>query len=451
MIHAHNPIALLISQIQQKWMAEVSPFPHLNLVRWLIKPEQAKLFEGFLKLESSAHGSVSEMFVVFLTPFQNKQNHSKRIIEQWIQSFRQEKEVMDQYQKTNPSFKWDVDQFESKISLNPKDNDLLLIEMMKAFQIELENSPFVLALLPYTIEDNKAYVQWLDTIVGLGLSTSLRLLIFDHENERYFDQLFVAHEDTSKSLFIDLDLSGAINKIASGGDPNDPEVQFRQCLLKMSKGVQNKDLTQIHKWGERGLQISQKTGQKRMLSTAHVVYASMLFQFKVFDKIDQLLTNGLTIAKQGLELNDQNCISLVLQCYGFLGSSKQLQKRQIEACDYYCKQAENARIYNFPQQALNAWWMAYNAIKKKDFDKYLNLMQTAYEYGSNFEVEVVKSSAITFIADDYDDHLQKINNSEEAQHVNAFMTQVLGKNWKSTIKDERKALEKKRFSLTNWF
>lgn len=67
----HNPIAALISQIQQKWNDEASPLTDdIKLFRWLIKPDEMRLFEGFLKLESSEHGSIPEVLVAMLTPFQ---------------------------------------------------------------------------------------------------------------------------------------------------------------------------------------------------------------------------------------------------------------------------------------------------------------------------------------------------------------------------------------------
>ena len=65
----HNPIAVLVSKVQRKWNEEVHPSNDYKLVRWIIRSEQARLYEGFLKLESSSHGSIPEVFVVLLTPF----------------------------------------------------------------------------------------------------------------------------------------------------------------------------------------------------------------------------------------------------------------------------------------------------------------------------------------------------------------------------------------------
>ena len=63
MTYEHNPVIELLRQIQRKWTDDVSLFPKLKLVRWLIKPEEARLYEDFLKIESTEHGAIPEILV----------------------------------------------------------------------------------------------------------------------------------------------------------------------------------------------------------------------------------------------------------------------------------------------------------------------------------------------------------------------------------------------------
>ena len=72
----HNPIARLISQIQQKWINEIGTNEEIQLVRWLIKPDQKRLYRGFLKLESTPYGSLPCVSVALLTPFEDE--HCKK-------------------------------------------------------------------------------------------------------------------------------------------------------------------------------------------------------------------------------------------------------------------------------------------------------------------------------------------------------------------------------------
>ena len=118
MNNEHNPIAQLVSKIQNKWNSDVTPHGHLRLVRWLIIPSQARLYEGFLRLESTAHGSIPDMVIALLTPFKSTERHSSTIIKDWIESYRKDSENIESYAKNNPDFVWDPGNFEKKISKN---------------------------------------------------------------------------------------------------------------------------------------------------------------------------------------------------------------------------------------------------------------------------------------------------------------------------------------------
>ncbi|WP_149274986.1 hypothetical protein [Pareuzebyella sediminis] len=449
----HNPIAQLIAQLQQKWIKEVSPHDHINLVRWLVRPEHAKLYTGFLQVESSNTGRLPEMVLVLLTIFKDAKEHSKNLILEWINSYRGNAELIEKYKKNNKDFHWDADYFEKRVSDDHQANNLLLIELLSSFQGAHSRGeiPLVLCLYPYGTEDMKAYNKWLDTILKLGLPPKIRLMIFDNADDRYFDKLCDAHAGISKTLAVPFDLSEAISKLAKAGDPNDPVVQFRECMLKMGKAVRNQNLLELNKWGEKGIEIMQKTGDVGMFSNSHIVYAGMLFNFKEYDAIDELLSKGLLLAKKGLKAKNVICKTLIIQYYAFQASSKQLQKKFEEATDLFCMQADTAIEIGFPQQSLNAWWMAYNAIKKLDRDRYSKIVRKAYEKGVEQDKETLKSTTMSFIAADYYNILDKRRRREDCQEVDAFMVEVEGEKWREDVESRRKAMEKRKYTISNWF
>lgn len=453
MSQEHNPIAQLISQLQQQWIKEVSPFDHINLVRWLVRPEHAKLYTGFLQMESSTIGRLPEMVLVLLTPFKDLQTHSKDLITEWINTYHGNADLISEYKKKNKDFDWDVGHFEKRISDDFKTNNELLIELLTSFQKAHSNgiTPLVLSLYPYGVEDMNAYAKWAHTILKIGLPRKVRLMIFDHADERHFDRLCNAHADITKTLSVPLDLDGAISKLASTGNPNDPAVQFRKCMIEMGKAVQNKNLLELKRWGEKGLVVMQRTGDIGMFSNAHIIYAGMLFNFSEFENIDDLLSKGMTLAKQGSKMENVICKTLLIQYYGFQASSKQLQKKNEEATNLFCKQAETAIESGFPEQSLNAWWMAYNAIKKTDRDRYNKIVKKAYDKGVEQEKETLKATTMSFIAADYYTILDKQNKQNDCKKVDAFMVELEDEHWRDNIESQRKALEKRKYSLSNWF
>lgn len=222
-------------------------------------------------------------------------------------------------------------------------------------------------------------------------------------------------------------------------------------MLEMSKSTQKKDVNRLKTWGEKGLEATQRSGLKSMFASAHIVYAGMLFNFKEFDLIDELLQKGTTLAKQGLEAGDELCKPILIQSYGFQASSKQLQKKKEDAANLFCQQADTALEHGFPQQPLMAWWMAYNAIKKKDKDQYKEIVTKAYGFGSEQEKELLKSSCMPFIAADFYNINEDNREQEKCREIDEFMIELEGKNWREDLELRRKEMEKKRLSLKHLF
>ncbi len=444
MTNEHNPIAQLVNKIQQKWIEEISPHPHIKLVRWLIKPDQAELYEGFLKLESSIHGSINEVPIVLLSHFEDAARHSKKLAQDWINAFEKDEEFQKSLKKNNLKFDWNYKAYQKELTSSDTDANILLMEMLATFQKNLPNPelPLVLTLFPYSISDTEGYELWIKAIMEIKLPDKVRLMVFDYAEERHFENTMKKYPKTSKSLAVSLDLEGAIAQLASAGNQNDPIVQFRRCMAEMSKCTVSKDIEGLHKWGGRGVDIMRKTRQKSNYSTAHIIYASMLLNFKKHEKIEQLSRKALNIAKNGHQLGDDNCKALIVQSYGLLASNKQLEKKQTEASKLFCLQAEQSIKLGFEDQALTAWWLAYSAIRKKDKSAYNDIVQKAYKHGLTLDEEVLKASCMRYIAADY--HRLSEQNGEEnkCKSIDDFMIGLIGEGWKVEVEQNQKQMKK---------
>lgn len=451
MSNEHNPIAQLITQIQASWQENISNTPHINLVQWLIKPEESRLYNGFLKLESSPHGSLDELFLVMLTPFTDDKSHSKQLINDCVTMFTKHSDTITQYQNSNPNFSWNPEHYQNKLSDNTNHNNSMLVDMLSDLQQQLNpKTDLVFALLPYSYASISNYSAWILDCMKHITSESLKFVVFDHIGERYFDGLVYTLKDRSKSIYVPIDLASAMNKIAKSGDPNEPEVQLRQCMLKMSEASQKKELNTLKKWGEKAIEVTQKSGSKNLFSSAHLIYAGLLFNFSEFETIDSLLTQGIKIAKSGIDSGDDSCITILLQLYGFKASSHQHQKEYNEAFTLFNKQAEFAKDNMLHQQALNAWWLAYNVIKK-DKQRYKSTLETAYNHGSSIDAQLLKSTVMPQIAYDYYDIADNERNTQLCNDINTFMETVEGEQWRDIVAGQRKNTQNTTSKILNWF
>ncbi|MBU2976061.1 hypothetical protein [Zobellia sp. B3R18] len=431
MNNEHNPVAQLVTRIQQKWISEVSPHEHIQWVRWIIKPDHARLYEGFLRLESTPHGVIPDIPIVLLSPFEDSKSYSKALLKDWLVNFEKDEKVQEQIKSGKLKLTWNKDYFQNQLQKDDVNFDLLLIELLENFQKSLPNSRqhLVLSLLPYTVQSTEDYREWMNTILTSGLPNNVRLMVFDHSPENYFEPIQIKHKDIAKSLMVDLDLEGATKKLALSGDPNDPEVQFRECMLEMGNSAAKNNRKRLHQWGEKGIEVTQKTGNKASFATAHTVYAGMLFNFKEFDTIDKLLQRAQTIAKQAFSSGDDSVKPILLQTYGFMAASKQHQKEVEKAADLFCQQAELAISFKMAQQALTAYMTAYTLVKKKNTLRYREIVAKAYNFAQTLTPEALKTSPIGHIALEH----HSLSDPKVQKQIDSFMTELEDKNWKEQL------------------
>lgn len=438
MLSEHNPIAELIHQIQKKWSDEASPFPQLKMVRWLIKPEQARLYEGFLKLESTEHGAIPEVLVAMLSPFKNEDAYSQSIITDWSTAFREDKKTQDKLQSKATANNWSSEIFISGSSHQKVNYEHQLIKLLISFHEEMmmdKSMRLVVALFPHSIHDMEGFKRWLTTMLKLKIPDEISFMIFDHVGENYFDSVINKHPENTKTLYLDLDLDGAISKISKMGDSNSPEVKFRECILEMGQALQKNNQHKLHEWGEKGLQVTQRSGLKSLYASAHIVYAGMLFNFKQFDKIDMLLTQGLSIARKGLQLEGAACKPLLIQYYGYIAASKQLQKKITEAIAAFEKQGDVAMEYQLPGMALTPYRQAYTLSKKSLPERYDELIQKAFSLGRSMPTEEQLNSSFAGIAYDFFRWNEGRQKWEEAQRIDNELKEIFGNDWKEQAKN----------------
>lgn len=444
----HNPIAVLVSKIQRKWNEEVHPSNEFKLVRWIIRPEQARLYEGFLKLESSPHGSIGETFVVMLTPFDTKKSFSKNLIAHWIAQYKEEQEQFKKENGSSDAFSWNFSAIEKQLEEKNSDMDELLIEMLHSFQQSVadKKKTLVLALLPKTVSSTSEYSDWLNDTIKQGLPEHIRISVFDYEEERYFDDLFKRFKSSTKSLAVPIDMQDAMNKLSKMGDPNSEEVQFRTCMQEMGEATAANSLSRLEKWGAKALEIAQRSGKKSFFASAHLIYAGMLFTFKKYEEIGYLLEGGLRLAQLGLNEGDETCKVTIIQLYAYKAALKQHSGQDTEAADLYVRQGELAIQYGFPVQALTTWWQAYNIYQKKDQKAYNALLEKAYVHGTTLTTQELQHSCIGYIAFDYHDYLSNLKQMDKCKEIDAFMQTLEGDNWKEKVeKYKNDTKHKKRF------
>jgi hypothetical protein len=428
-MNEHNPIAQLVNNIQRTWMEKTANKPALRFVRMIIKPEESRVYEGFCKLESTRHGSLPEIFVTHLTNFEDEYTFSAALIKDWLETFKNTTEFP-------PDFKWDPTPYEQALQQrNGTPLDDTLLNMLASFR---QDKQLVLALIPRQVSSTRDMKNWFVTLLKKGIPAGIKLLVLDHlDNEQ-----FAIHEkpfpDQLLTFHVPMDLHGAIRKLGGSGDPNNPEIMMRKCVFEMGEALKNKDIKLLHRWGQSALDCTQKSGNKGLFATAHIMYAGMLFHFKKDPKIPELLDRGLRIAKQGTQQNDPACLPLLVQFYGYQGAYAQIRRRFTEAINWFIQQAELAQQHAFHQQALNAWYQASELCRRKDSGRYYDVLEKGYLAGLSLSDEEISASIYIYLLRDYYDYAHSRKLTEVLQGIDDKMGRIFGTEWKSDVDTIRK-------------
>jgi elongation factor P hydroxylase len=283
--------------------------------------------------------------------------------------------------------------------------------------------------------------NWIDTLLKKGIPAGVKLLVIDHVSAEHFAFHERQHPGMLLSIHIPMDLHGAIKKLAAAGNPNDPEIMLRKCVFEMGAAMKDKDVKRLHRWGQQALDATQRSGNKGLFATAHIMYAGMLFHFKKDPKIPELLERGQRIARQGSQQGDGACLPLLVQFYGYHGAYAQIRRRFTEAINWFIQQGELAEQHKFSQQALNAWYQAAELCRRKDSSRYYDVLEKGYQAGWHLPDEEISASIYIYLLRDYYDYAHANRKHTIIQDIDDRMIRVFGEDWKSDVDNIRKKRE----------
>lgn len=428
-MNEHNPIAQLVMKIQQAWVEKVAGNPNLHFVRVLIKPEESRVYEGFCKLESSPHGRLPEVFVTQLTAFEDTDTFSGNLVRDWLSEYDKSNEIVQ-----NANFIWDSQPYRSTELYK---QDELLIAMLDSFHKALSRD-LVLALIPRQVSNTIHLKNWITHLLKKGIPSGVKIMLIDHVGNEQFTIADKQFPGMICNLHVPMDLSDAIQKLAGQGDPNNPEIMLRKCVFEMGNALKDKDVKRLHKWGQQALDCTQRSGNKGLFATAHIMYAGLLFHFKREPQIPQLLERGLRVAKQGMLQKDPACLPLVVQFYGYQAAYAQIRRRFSEAIPLYIQQAEFAEQQQLQTASLNAWYQAAELCRRKDASRYYEVLEKGYKAGVNLSDDEISASIYIYILRDYYEYVFSNKQTDIIHDIDTKMGRIFGAEWKADVDNIRK-------------
>jgi hypothetical protein len=428
----HNPIARIVEELQQQWYDAVTENKDCKIVRWLIKPEEASVIDGFYRLESSQYGSLPEFFVVMLTPFGNYEDFSGQLLSDWIALWENDPAVK-QTQAV-----WDVETLKSRMAATDADmqaKQALLKDALTDFQKKFcgEDRTLVFVLLPQSIADMSMFNSWI-TELAEELPDNVKLSFIDHIDKNYLKKTFSSFKNRAITLECNnLNLDKAVRQMATSGDANEPEVGFRKCLFEMADGVTSKDASYVDRWGKKALEIAQKSGNKSFLATAYLLYGGFLLQLKK-EEADALLDKGIDIAEPEYGKGNTEYGGVLLQLYGYKSAYQSIAGHKAEASRWALKQARLAVENSMGAYAVSICRISAQLAKSAWEDTaYMESLELGYRAGNEMTEEALRTSEIKILAYHYAKELEDQGEKEESDIVRTRMKDFFGEEWDENI------------------
>ncbi|OQP58089.1 hypothetical protein A3860_07105 [Niastella vici] len=450
-MNEHNPITVRLDEMVQVWKKNV--LPQHTLIRWMLKPEDHRMYEGFCRLEASPHGKLDNLFVFFYTPFSNAKTYSHALLENWLHEYDdpQQKKLLASAGIKN---EWDVLPFRKAVEAKDYTAcDQLLPVMIQSYKNFTGQSQahFVFSVLPKEMSSPQQFLQWLQQWMEQPKEPGTQLLVFDHVEGNFWGEVFEYYSDYSVTLKHDLRMQDAIRQIATAGAATDPYAFFRKCMFEMGEAANKKNKSLLSEWGVKAIESGKKTGDKSLLATAYITYAGMLFNFKDHELINELLDTGIRLCKQEVAAGNESIKPMLLQYYTYKGADCQIQKERKEALQWFMKAGNEAVAFGYISQAVSAYYKAWVFAEYKNWhEEKLEASKQALQLTSRLTDEEVQASEYPFMAYDYIKMKQDKDAGDSlVAEASDKMTRAYGANWQKTIEELKQNYTKKKLREAN--
>ncbi len=442
----NNPVTRQLEKMYELWDTTIDQ--NTQLVRWVLPREDKRMYEVFCHGESIHQWKLKDVTILLSSPFNDVKSFSADLVKELTASVETQQKIL---LKKGTLKQWgELKSF--KIQAEENVNKNLLQETLLSFRKAMgykKDKWLNIALLPEMIFNSNQYIKWLITVFKQGFPGQCRLIVLDYQADENLKRAVLEYPGLSKSLHFTPGLLNCMQQIATDGMENDPEAAFRNCLFEMGKAVKEKDNKTVSYWGEKGLEIAQKSQIMSLLGSAYVAYTGMLMSFKGNRfKAEEILNDGLEKIKPTADNGDVNCQYIVLHIKALLSAVYIKHSMKHDAIEWVLRQARYAKEKGFIIQAVGAYRLAAQYAKRTNKHAYLDSLQQAWEIGKGLSETDKEYSKFRFVAYDWYQALRMKRKFEEADEIHKTMEAIWGKNWQELIEEQMQTTKETREAIS---
>lgn len=273
----NNPVKQRVLALTEQWRQIVAKLPDVRMFCWIgASTVDYKMIQGFIMYHMSEESKIEDTFLCFKHPFREEglsSTYGSKIIEDagaYISAWNADKElvVITGVIDWNPPKRSEKDRDEvyfakyinllaEKLPVNGKDQFL------------------VIALFPQAVENFGRYAAWLASVIEAGISSKVRLMIYDNYDYGAFDGLSKQFPLLFHKIHTDLDMTGAMHQIlentkAAKTDRQERDaVSFQQLMIKITEAIGQRDKKKMDVYVKQSMELAQEHNWPHMAAMVH--------------------------------------------------------------------------------------------------------------------------------------------------------------------------------------
>lgn len=435
----HNPISHRIDLMRARWHQYVQP--GVQIVRWLVEPDEVQMVEGFYRLESSPHGQIPDLFLKLSAPFYDEISYETALLEEWLQRW-ESPEGQQELQATGITVQYNSARYRQDLArgLDPRKICWTALEDF-ATNISGFDGQLTLFIWPQECAYPKKWAAWMQQFLETGIPPHLRVMLFDVKKQEYLQRCAALKH--AVTIPADLNMREAVRQIATSGNPNNPMVQFNHCMFNLGDALARRKLREVHEWGQKAIAAGNKSGQISLEAAGIIGYGSALFQLKEYPEAIRQLDRAVSLTSKPAQEGDMSTGGVLVQAHAFRGAVYYRTRSWKDAETAYRQMGEAASQLQMPVMAMEGWRQAAHACEKHGNRKQAyEYFQLAYKAGLELDPETRKVTAFPLVAAAL--HLQARAMRETAlqQDIETQLSALLGNNWEQQIKNYKASVPK---------
>jgi hypothetical protein len=231
-----NPITRRLDRLSMQWLQFVDDAP-ARVLRWRVRPDEARMVETFLGVENSEGGQMPALFVRLVVPFQAAHTYAFAVRDELLAQIDREAEEDD----TLAGFHPPRPRADDHGLVGLRDLSVALVDHVRARGVELDQ--LVLAILPPSVVDIAGFATFVARLAEALVATDVRAIVLDDRDAPRLDPAVDLAPGRIHTEVADIDMPGAMLEVsARAGGLEEPHGRFRHAYTKMLLAVADRDL-----------------------------------------------------------------------------------------------------------------------------------------------------------------------------------------------------------------